>query len=731
MSHEIRVSLAGFVLLCLSLVFGPAYAQTQPPPPPAGMTQQQHDELVKAVGQSVLQTLTENGLIAKAPAPASAPKLGEVADEDLAVDRIVSILREVPVTLAGYSAVWANLAQLSERLDRTADGGRSTSVYLGLLALAAIVAFFAEVAVAQLTTAARRGIAQRFATNGGLWRLAVLGFMDALAFLALWLIVHLALGTLFAGAGAQRQFASIILRGLVAWRFYVLLIRLYLRPEMPLARIAPIGDRRAAKLYLLFGAAVLIAVIARIWTGVQVSPEAISAAILVNSIVVFAIYAFIIFRARSDISEWLLGLSEGAGTTGIKAALARHWHWLAIPIILALGLARAYEALAERVVAPVGIFLTIDVFFGLLLVETLLSFMIKRHRASVLAASGHPEASRFIPFAVRTIRVTILVVATAVLVRIWAVDVLELVDEQGWANFSRAWTAAVITALLAYFAWEAVRFATERPVGQPPVTAAGQETDSAPTQATASRLQTLAPILRVALGIAIFTTAALMILTSLDVNITPVIAGASVIGLAISFGSQALVRDIVSGIFYLADDAFRVGEYIDCGTAKGTVEGFTLRSIRLRHQNGQIHTIPFGQLQHVTNFSRDWSTLKFNLRFARDTDLEKIRKVTKKVGQAMLEDPELKDDFLEPLKLQGVADIADNALVMRFKLTVRPIRPTYIQREGVKRLIAAFKDAGIEFASATVSVQTVGNGSADIAAAAAAASSAATKHNGG
>jgi small-conductance mechanosensitive channel len=99
----------------------------------------------------------------------------------------------------------------------------------------------------------------------------------------------------------------------------------------------------------------------------------------------------------------------------------------------------------------------------------------------------------------------------------------------------------------------------------------------------------------------------------------------------------------------------------------------------------------------------------------------------------MLEDPELKDDFLEPLKLQGVADIADNALVMRFKLTVRPIRPTYIQREGVKRLIAAFKDAGIEFASATVSVQTVGNGSADIAtaAAAAAASSAATKHNGG
>jgi len=119
-----------------------------------------------------------------------------------------------------------------------------------------------------------------------------------------------------------------------------------------------------------------------------------------------------------------------------------------------------------------------------------------------------------------------------------------------------------------------------------------------------------------------------MMLTSLGINITPLIACASVVGLAISFGSQSLVRDIVSGIFYLADDAFRVGEYIDCGKAKGTVEGFTVRSLRLRHQNGQIHTIPFGQLGQITNFSRDWATLKFNLRFARDTDVEQLRKVT-------------------------------------------------------------------------------------------------------
>jgi hypothetical protein len=91
------------------------------------------------------------------------------------------------------------------------------------------------------------------------------------------------------------------------------------------------------------------------------------------------------------------------------------------------------------------------------------------------------------------------------------------------------------------------------------------------------------------------------------------------------------VRDIVSGIFYLADDAFRVGEYIDCGSAKETVAGFIRRSMRLRHQNGQVQTIPFGQLGQITNFSRDWTTQKFNLRLARYGS-RKLRKTTKKSG---------------------------------------------------------------------------------------------------
>ena len=218
------------------------------------------------------------------------------------------------------------------------------------------------------------------------------------------------------------------------------------------------------------------------------------------------------------------------------------------------------------------------------------------------------------------------------------------------------------------------------------------------------------PLLRVAMAIVIGIIAVMVALDDFGVNITPLIAGASVFGIAISFGSQTLVRDIVSGIFYLADDAFRVGEYIDCGKAKGTVEGFTLRSIKLRHQNGQVHTIPFGQLGQITNFSRDWITVKFNLRFARDTDIEKLRKAAKKIGADMLEIPELKDDILAPFKMQGVADITDNALLVRFKFTAKPGNPAVIQREAVKRMFRTFPELGIEFAKegAAVILHTTG-----------------------
>ena len=134
--------------------------------------------------------------------------------------------------------------------------------------------------------------------------------------------------------------------------------------------------------------------------------------------------------------------------------------------------------------------------------------------------------------------------------------------------------------------------------------------------------------------------------------------------------ARTLVKDIVSGIFYLTDDAFRVGEFIDCEKAKGTVESFTLRSVRCA----------------------------ISLRFARDTDPDKLREATKKISADIMTVPELKEMLLEPLRMQGIAEVADNALVVRFKFVARPGNPSALQNEAVSRMLRSVPDLGVEFA---------------------------------
>ncbi len=140
-----------------------------------------------------------------------------------------------------------------------------------------------------------------------------------------------------------------------------------------------------------------------------------------------------------------------------------------------------------------------------------------------------------------------------------------------------------------------------------------------------SRISTILPVVRNLVLGGVIAIAALVVVSAAGIDVAPLLAGFGVLGLALSFGSQTLVKDVVSGIFFLAEDAFRIGEYIDTGKLMGTVEQISLRSVRLRHHNGPIHTVPFGQITSITNYSRDWGTIKFQLRFDRDADLELIR----------------------------------------------------------------------------------------------------------
>jgi small-conductance mechanosensitive channel len=153
--------------------------------------------------------------------------------------------------------------------------------------------------------------------------------------------------------------------------------------------------------------------------------------------------------------------------------------------------------------------------------------------------------------------------------------------------------------------------------------------------------------------IVVVVFAAMMALAAMGVEIGPLIAGLGVLGVAIGFGAQSLVRDVIAGMFYLLDDAFRVGEYIQSGNYKGTVESFSFRSVRLRHQRGALYTVPFALLGAVQNQSRDWVIDKLMVGITYDSDIERARKLIKQIGLDLAKDPEFAPLILEPLKMQG------------------------------------------------------------------------------
>jgi moderate conductance mechanosensitive channel len=311
----------------------------------------------------------------------------------------------------------------------------------------------------------------------------------------------------------------------------------------------------------------------------------------------------------------------------------------------------------------------------------------------------------------RGLRALLVIGAAAVLAWGWGIDLVHLAGQDtAFARLVHGALSAVIILLVADLLWQATKTAIDRKLaeaedlGQP-------NTDEARRRA---RMRTLLPIFRNILFVVVIAVAALMALAELGVEIGPLIAGLSVVGVAIGFGCQNFVRDIVAGMFYLLDDAFRVGEYIQSGNYKGTVEGFSIRSVKLRHQRGALYTVPFGLLGAVQNQSRDWVIDKLMVGITYDSDIDRARKLIKQIGLELAEDPEFKPLILEPLKMQGVDALGDFAVQLRMKMMTLPGENFVIRRQALAMIKKAFDANGIKFAFPTV--QIAGDGEPSTAA---------------
>jgi len=212
---------------------------------------------------------------------------------------------------------------------------------------------------------------------------------------------------------------------------------------------------------------------------------------------------------------------------------------------------------------------------------------------------------------------------------------------------------------------------------------------------SARRAETLLKLARQTLQVVIWTVMGLTLLNQFGINIAPLLASAGIVGLAISFGAQNLVRDVISGVFLLLEDQIRVGDVAVINGTGGVVEGITIRSVVLRDLEGTMHVIPTGTITTLANKTRDWSAVVLDLGVDYGTDIEHAMKVIREVGAGLRDDPHWGVDLIEDMEVWGVDSFGASEIVIKMRQKTRPMRQWDVGRELRRRLKQAFDANGI------------------------------------
>jgi small-conductance mechanosensitive channel len=222
-----------------------------------------------------------------------------------------------------------------------------------------------------------------------------------------------------------------------------------------------------------------------------------------------------------------------------------------------------------------------------------------------------------------------------------------------------------------------------------------------------ARAQTMMPLIRNVLFIAIFIIALIVALANMGMNVTPLLAGAGVIGLAIGFGAQSLVADLITGLFIIIEDSLAIDDYVDVGGHLGTVEGLTIRTVRLRDIDGIVHTIPFSEIKSIKNYSREFGYAIFRVAVPASMDIDNAIKLMREVAQKMRTDPLQRRNIWSPLEFQGVESFESGNAILRARFKTAPIKQWEVSRAFNLSLKRHMDEAGLDLATPRMSIQVI------------------------
>jgi moderate conductance mechanosensitive channel len=401
----------------------------------------------------------------------------------------------------------------------------------------------------------------------------------------------------------------------------------------------------------------------------------------------------LILQNRASVADWIRGADDSgfSGMRMLRRRIGDIWHVLAIIYVAAVYLIWALDVAGgfELVFRATGLSVVI-IFAAKLLVIGSRSALDKGFGVRPEVIQKYPglavRANRYFAIVHVVISTAITVVAAFAVLEAWGVDSFGWVGTDIGRRVVGSVVSSTFVIVIAVIFWELASSAIERYLAR---SADGEIELSA-------RAKTLLPLLRKTLLIVVTTIVSFIVLSEIGVNIGPLLAGAGVIGLAIGFGSQTLVKDVITGVFILAEDQFAVGDVVRVNDKAGLVEEITIRTIRLRDVGGNVHMIPFSSVAMVENMTKDFSRYVFDVGIAYREDVDEVIEVLRALGAEMEADEYYGQLINQPIEIMGLQKFDDSAVVIRARLTTKPIKQWEVGREFNRRMKRRFDELGIE-----------------------------------
>lgn len=482
--------------------------------------------------------------------------------------------------------------------------------------------------------------------------------------------------------------ASVIARAILA------LGRIVLSPGLAQLRTVPIGDETAnyAQIWLrrLVNVAVYGYFLAQGLLLVGVPPAIYQILLRVIGLLLAAMAIVMVLQNRAAVAAWLGG---GARSGAARLRLADVWHLVAIVVIGVLFAVWAFaipggiEFLLRGIVATAVIFtvarlLTLSIAKGVKRGFALNADLDRRYPGL------EARANRYLPMLQRLLTGAVWVFVTLALLEAWGMNSFGwLGSEVGRHLIGRLVSVALVVGLV-WLAWELLDNAIERHLEE-------HGPDGQPVERSA-RTRTLLPLIRNVARVVVITMALLIVLSELGLNIGPLLAGAGVVGLAVGFGAQTLVKDVITGVFILIEESMSVGDVVDLDGHSGVIEGMTIRSVRIRDHSGAVHTMPFSAVATIINRTKDFSFAVFQVRISYEDDVDAAAAALHEAASGMQRDPAFASSILAPIEVLGIEGFGDLGVLLKARMKTRPGKQWAIEREFNRRIKSELEKVAIE-----------------------------------